>query len=148
MRARSLLIASILLGTLARFAVAQETTSPLVQQLYDGKWPDKQTVEQLNKERLYMRALQAYMATLPLLNTIGRRDGSEAKFGKGYNVLSHLEGLHERHGISYYLCNAHRGCAFADRLEHVCATERAMGAAQVGLNAGILPDRSGMQIRR
>jgi hypothetical protein len=68
-------------------AQAQETTSVLVKQLYDGKWPDKQTVEQLNKQRLYLRAVQAYMTTLPALNQIGIRDGSEGKFGKGYNVL-------------------------------------------------------------
>jgi len=55
--------------------------------MYDGGWPDKQTVEQLNKDRLYQRAIEAYMMTIPALNMIGIRDGSEAKFGKGYNVL-------------------------------------------------------------
>jgi hypothetical protein len=33
------------------------------------------------------RAVHAYMTVLPALNTIGMRDGSEATFGKGYNVL-------------------------------------------------------------
>src|SRR5262249_30512183 len=66
---------------------SQETASALVKQLYDGGWPDKGTVAQLNRERLYQRAIQAYMLTLPALNQIGIRDGSEAKFGKGYNVL-------------------------------------------------------------
>jgi hypothetical protein len=82
-------MASILLGALAPStgAQAQETTSALVRQLYDGKWPDRKTVEQWNKERLYQRAILAYMTTLPELNQIGIRDGSEAKFGKGYNVL-------------------------------------------------------------
>jgi len=67
--------------------VSQEKTSALVSQLYDGGWPDKKTVEQLNRERLYHRGIEAYMMTLPALNVIGIRDGSEATFGKGYNVL-------------------------------------------------------------
>jgi hypothetical protein len=65
----------------------QDTTSALVRDLYDGKWPDKNTVAQLNRERFYQRGIEAYMMTLPALNIIGMRDGSEAKFGKGYNVL-------------------------------------------------------------
>jgi hypothetical protein len=37
---------------------AQETTSALVTSLYDGRWPDKDAVAQLNKERLYQQALR------------------------------------------------------------------------------------------
>jgi hypothetical protein len=66
---------------------AEETISALVTQLYDGKWPHKNTLAQLNNERFYQRGPEAYMITLPALNVIGMRDGSEAKFGKGYNVL-------------------------------------------------------------
>ena len=68
-------------------AQAQETMSPLVKQLYNGGWPDKASIEQLNKDRLYCDAILAYRMILPALNTIGMRDGSQAKFGKGYNVL-------------------------------------------------------------
>ena len=87
-----LLTVSTMLGWLALHGLppdvhAQETTTALVRQLYDGTWPDKDMVAQLNKERLYQRGIQAYMMTLPALNTIGMRDGSEAKFGKGYHVL-------------------------------------------------------------
>jgi hypothetical protein len=87
-----LLTGGIILGWLALHGLppdvhAQDTTSALVRQLYDGTWPDKDTVAQLNKERLYQRGIQAYMMTLPALNMIGMRDGSEAKFGKGYHVL-------------------------------------------------------------
>jgi len=66
---------------------AHETMTPLVKQMFNGAWPDKATVEQLNLERLNQRGIEAYMQTLPILNTIGMRDGSEAMFGKGYNVL-------------------------------------------------------------
>ena len=85
---KTLLGAALLAGVnFTTIAQAQETTSQLVRQLYDGGWPDKDTVTQLNKERLYQRGIEAYVMTLPALNTIGMRDGSEAKFGKGYNVL-------------------------------------------------------------
>ena len=60
---------------------------PLVRQMYNGTWPDEAVNAQLIKERLYQRGIEADMLSLPILNTIGMRDGSEAKFGKGYNVL-------------------------------------------------------------
>jgi len=80
----SIVCTAISFATIAR---AQETESALVRQLYDGGWPDKDTVAQLNRERLYQRGIEVYMMTLPVLNVIGMRDGSEAQFGKGYNVL-------------------------------------------------------------
>ena len=46
----SIVCTAISFATIAR---AQETESALVRQLYDGGWPDKDTVAQLNKERLY-----------------------------------------------------------------------------------------------
>lgn len=66
---------------------AQDSMPPLVKQMYNGAWPDKATDQQLMQERLYQRGIEAYMLTLPILNTIGMRDGSEGKFGRGYNVL-------------------------------------------------------------
>src|SRR5271157_3685511 len=68
-------------------APAQESTSPLVKQMYDGKWPDKASVARMYNELFYQNAIQAYILTLPTLNMIGMRDCSEAKFGKGYNIL-------------------------------------------------------------
>ncbi|MCJ7582762.1 MAG: DUF1254 domain-containing protein, partial [Candidatus Aminicenantes bacterium] len=67
-------------------AQAQDMT-PLVKQMYNGAWPDQAEVAKLNQEYLYHRGIEAYMQTLPILNTIGMQDGSEAKFGKGYNIL-------------------------------------------------------------
>jgi hypothetical protein len=66
---------------------AQEPASPLVKQMFNGKWPESSAVVQLNKEFYYQSAIKAYMLALPALNMIGMRDGSEAKFGRGYNVL-------------------------------------------------------------
>ena len=65
----------------------QDNMTPLVKQMYNGGWPDKAIIDQLIQERLYQRGIEAYVQTLPLLNTIGMQDGSQATFGKGYNVL-------------------------------------------------------------
>ena len=67
--------------------LSQETVPPLVRQMYNGQWLDKTTIEQLNKESFYQHGIEAYEMTLPVLNIIGLRDGSEARFGNGYNVL-------------------------------------------------------------
>ncbi len=69
-------------------AVAQETTvSPLVKQMYDGQYPAKEDYAKFQDQLFFQRAVDAYFLTLPALNTIGMRDGSEPKFGAGYNVL-------------------------------------------------------------
>lgn len=47
----------------------------------------EQTATPLYEEFLSQRAVQAYTLTTSALNMIGMRDGSEAKFGGGYNVL-------------------------------------------------------------
>ena len=68
-------------------AQAEETAPPLVKQINNGNWPSAEEAQQLRDELFYQRAIHAYMTMLPALNTIGMRDGSEAAFGKGYNVL-------------------------------------------------------------
>lgn len=60
---------------------------PLIEQLNDGNWLPQDEAEALRDELYYQRAIYAYMTMLPALNTIGMRDGSEEKFGAGYNVL-------------------------------------------------------------
>lgn len=62
-------------------------SSPLMKQLNNGNWLPEQEAQSLSNELYYQDAIQAYIQTLPLLNTIGLRDGSEEAFGKGYNVL-------------------------------------------------------------
>ena len=69
-------------------AIAQGSSqSPLVTQMYNGQWPAQEDYAKFNDQLFFQRAVDAYMLTLPALNTIGMRDGSEAKFGAGYNVL-------------------------------------------------------------
>lgn len=76
--------ASILVATTS---FAQDISSPMVKHLYDGNWPSEQEGQELRDELFYNYAIQAYMTMLPALNTIGLRDGSQATFGAGYNVV-------------------------------------------------------------
>jgi hypothetical protein len=68
-------------------ALATETMPPLVKQINNGNWPSDSEAQELVDELFYQRAIHAYMTMQPALNVIGMRDGSEAVFGKGYNVL-------------------------------------------------------------
>jgi len=90
---RSLVIAAAVsaIGTVTVSAApAQAQTAPappLVKQMNNGNWLPQKEAEQLLDELFYQRAILAYQTMLPALNTIGMRDGSEAAFAKGYNVL-------------------------------------------------------------
>ncbi len=55
--------------------------------LFGGGWPEPTDRATLHEQFMLQRAVQAYMMTLPTLNVIGLRDGSETEFGSGYNVL-------------------------------------------------------------
>ncbi len=81
-------LAAILLVINVSPALAQdETAPPLVRQLYNGNWPSDKEAQELRDELYYQRAIHTYMTMQSALNVIGMRDGSEAEFGKGYNVL-------------------------------------------------------------
>jgi hypothetical protein len=64
-----------------------DLASPLIRQINNGNWLPKAEAEALRDELFYQHAVHAYMTMLPAMNVIGMRDGSEAAFGKGYNVL-------------------------------------------------------------
>ena len=86
------LLAVVSVATLASALIThadaqQPSAPPLVQQLNNGNWLPQNEAEALRDELFYQRAVHAYMTMLPALNTIGMRDGSEAAFGRGYNVL-------------------------------------------------------------
>ena len=93
-RALTTIAAALLIAAPLSAAHAQDKASagqspmpPLVKQLNGGKWLPKDEAQKLRDELFYQRAVYAYMTMLPALNVIGMRDGSEALFGKGYNVL-------------------------------------------------------------
>ena len=82
------LIATLSVAAAPLFAQdAQPETSPLVGQINKGNWLDEAEAQSLLAEVFYQRAVYAYMTMLPALNVIGMRDGSEAAFGAGYNLL-------------------------------------------------------------
>jgi hypothetical protein len=84
----SVAVCALAVASLATPATAQQPPAPpLVSQLNNGNWLPQSEAEVLRDELFYQRAVHAYMTMLPALNTIGMRDGSEATFGKGYNVL-------------------------------------------------------------
>jgi hypothetical protein len=82
----SISLAFALYGVLP-VAAEEPAAPPLVQQLNNGNWLPRVEAESLRDELFYQRAVFAYQTMLPALNVIGMRDGSEAAFGKGYNVL-------------------------------------------------------------
>ena len=65
----------------------RKAAPPLIEQINNGNWLSEAEAGALRDELFYQRAIHAYMLMQPALNTIGMRDGSEAAFGAGYNVL-------------------------------------------------------------
>ncbi|KAF9888649.1 hypothetical protein FE257_008407 [Aspergillus nanangensis] len=70
------------------------TMSPLMEQINNGNWLPQQEAESLRDEFYYQNAVQAYVLTIPILNTIGLRDGSEDAFGK--NVIGMFTDFYQR----------------------------------------------------
>lgn len=88
LRFLALVVACAALPGMGGDAAAEEApVPPLVEQLNNGNWLPQAEAEALRDELFYQRAVHAYMTMLPALNVIGMRDGSEAAFGAGYNVL-------------------------------------------------------------
>jgi len=54
---------------------------------FEENRPTTETAKTLNDELLFERATQTYLWALPLINTLGMKNGSEKVFGAGYNVL-------------------------------------------------------------
>jgi hypothetical protein len=54
---------------------------------FEGNYPSEADRQRLLDEHYFQRACQVFMGTLPLVNMVAMRNGSEAKFGSGYNVL-------------------------------------------------------------
>ncbi|MGI6853308.1 DUF1254 domain-containing protein [Mesorhizobium sp. 1B3] len=89
MKSKATFVTAALASVLSLSSVlAQETAAPpLVEQINKGKWLEQAEAESLLDELFYQRAIHAYFTMQPALNVIGMRDGSEAEFGAGYNVL-------------------------------------------------------------
>ena len=85
------LLAAALVGALAlTTTVALAETSrfdDLANLPFAENRPTKATAQTLRDEILFQRATQTYLWAMPLINTLGMKDGSEQAFGAGYNVL-------------------------------------------------------------
>jgi hypothetical protein len=54
---------------------------------FNGGYPAAKSVQPLQDEWLFERAVQVYLWALPALNMYAMKEGSEKRFGAGYNVL-------------------------------------------------------------
>ena len=54
---------------------------------FDENWPADEAADALLEELVFQRAVQVYLWALPAMNVVAMRDGSEAVFGAGYNVM-------------------------------------------------------------
>ena len=54
---------------------------------FQQDYPTQETVQRLQDELLFERGVQSYLWALPAINMWAMKQGSEAKFGAGYNVL-------------------------------------------------------------
>lgn len=78
-------VATVLAILLAPVAVT--ATEQLADAPYTKGYLSPGDVAKLQDELVYQRAVQTYLWALPALNIYGMKEGSEAKFGKGYNIL-------------------------------------------------------------
>ena len=69
------------------FSANAQEVPPLIKQLNNGNWLGAEEANEWVDKLYYQRAIQAYYEMQPAMNVIGMRDGSEAEFGAGYNVL-------------------------------------------------------------
>jgi hypothetical protein len=90
---KQILLAAALVGLLAMNGLisqahAQETHFDKMANLpFAENRPTQETAQTLRDELLFQRATQTYLWALPLINTLGMKNGSEKVFGAGYNVL-------------------------------------------------------------
>jgi hypothetical protein len=59
----------------------------LLEASFEGNYPSEADRQALLDEHWFQRAVQVYLGALPAVNMVSIRDGSEAAFGSGYNVL-------------------------------------------------------------
>ena len=87
-RMRSILFATaaILLAPIPASAQADRFKA-LADSPFAADRPTAETARRLKEELLFQQASQVYLWALPVINLYGMKEGSEAKFGAGYNVL-------------------------------------------------------------
>jgi len=81
------LVALALALLLALAGCASEGDSVRPASSFKSGYPTPEGAAKLRDELLYQRAVQSYLWALPALNMRAMKEGSEGKFGEGYNVL-------------------------------------------------------------
>ncbi|GMG90524.1 hypothetical protein Cmtc_17440 [Cupriavidus sp. TKC] len=86
---RKILMVSAAIGVLlAGQARAQNPRwDELANSPFPNGFPTEQSRTRLMDEYYFQRAVQVYLGALPAVNMLAIRDGSEAKWGAGYNIL-------------------------------------------------------------
>lgn len=90
MKLSALSLCSTLLGLLASCSSQGSHSSrftELAELPFEENRPTEATTKTLQDELLFQRATQAYLWAMPLVNTLGMKEGSEGIFGAGYHVL-------------------------------------------------------------
>lgn len=78
---------AFLLAFILYAGVNAQELPPLMEQINDGNWLEEEEASELLDQLYLQRAIQVYFEMQPAMNVIGMRDGSEAVFGAGYNIL-------------------------------------------------------------
>jgi hypothetical protein len=88
-RLKPALIALLVASACSSYAAAQANRfEALANSPFAEGRPTAATAKTLTDELLFQRATQTYLWALPLLNTMGMRDGFEQAYGTGYNKMA------------------------------------------------------------
>lgn len=83
----NVLAAALICAVTVTNAQAQAHFDELANAPFQENRPTKETAQILYDELLFQRATQTYLWALPLINTLGMKNGSETVFGAGYHIL-------------------------------------------------------------
>ena len=82
------LVSLALTLTFATAAFPQDPRyNELANQPFQQSYPTEETTQRLMDELLFERGVQSYLWALPAINMWAMKQGSEARFGAGYNIL-------------------------------------------------------------
>ena len=83
----SMLSAAAVIATAGIASAQSDRIRDLASLPFEQNRPTHETAQALMEELIFQRATQTYLWALPLLNTMGMRDGAAEAFGTGYNIM-------------------------------------------------------------
>ncbi|MBS0454841.1 MAG: DUF1254 domain-containing protein [Proteobacteria bacterium] len=81
-------VPALVLGAAAASHAQSDRFDQLAKSPFAQNRPTAATAKTLQEELIFQRATQTYLWALPLLNTMGMRDGFAKSFGSGYNTMA------------------------------------------------------------